>query len=148
MEERKQKLIRRIVGMRPKGRPPQMDFYESGMIFVLNFLYDNKEKEIIAGDIAKKLDVSTARVAKLLSKLTLKELIYTYPLESDKRKTVVCLTEKGKLHTQRKRKEHDDKISNLIDKVGIEDMETFVNISEKIIKAFEEDRRDSFDKDL
>lgn len=148
MDERKEKLIKKIVSMRPKGRPPHMDFYESGMIFVLNFLYDNSKKEIIAGDIAKKLDVSTARVAKLLSKLTLKELIYTYPLESDKRKTVVCLTEKGKLHTQNKRKEHDDKLSKLIDKVGIEDMETFVNISEKIIKAFEKDRRDSFDKDL
>ena len=97
MDERKEKLIKKIVSMRPKGRPPHMDFYESGMIFVLNFLYDNSKKEIIAGDIAKKLDVSTARVAKLLSKLTLKELIYTYPLESDKRKTVVCLTEKGKL---------------------------------------------------
>ena len=148
MDERREKLIKRIVNMRPKGRPPQMDFYESGMIFVLNFLFDNEDKEIIAGDIAKKLDVSTARVAKLLSKLTLKELVYTYPLENDKRKTVVCLTEKGKLHTRKKRKEHDEHIGMLIDKVGIDDMETFVNISEKIMKVFEEGRRDSFDKDI
>ena len=147
MDERKEKLIKKIVSMRPKGRPPQMDFYESGMIFVLNFLYDNEEKEIIAGDIAKKLDVSTARVAKILSKLTLKEFVYTYPLESDKRKTIVCLTEKGKCHTQSKRKEFDENIGKLIDKIGIDDMETFVNISEKIMKAFEE-RRDSLDKDI
>ena len=149
-EERIKKLLEEIKKMRPKGRPPEMNFYKSGMVFILNFLYDNEDKEIIAGDLAENLDVSTARVAKLLQKLEGKGFIFTHASDKDRRRTVVRLTQKGKIHTETKRREHDEQVIKIIDYVGVDDMETFIRIALKVRNAVEtiNDRSDSIDKDI
>lgn len=131
-EEKILKIIKSFEQLRPMRRTRKIDFFEGGMRFALNYLYDNSKREIFAGDIAKKLNVSTARVANLIKKLASKNLIYIDVSSEDGRKRVVSLTEQGREATEKMRKEHNDELRQLIEDVGTDDMEEYIRIQLKI----------------
>lgn len=65
-----------------------------GLYLILKVIRDHSG-EIIAGEIASKLNISTARVAVALNTLERKKYIIKHKSKDDRRKTVVELTETG-----------------------------------------------------
>lgn len=65
-----------------------------GAYVILRILRDS-ETDVLPGDIAKKMDISTARVAAALNSLSRKGYIKRAPSDSDGRKTVVKITPSG-----------------------------------------------------
>ena len=112
---------------------------EKGIYFILGYLEQNEGKEIIAGDLSKKLNVSTARIAALLKKMEKRELIKRKSLESDARKTVVVLTKKGKSVYETNYANAVKVMAKLIEKVGLEKMEKLIQISNKINEVLKEE---------
>ncbi len=108
-----------------------------GMGFVLLML-ENSDREIVAGDIAEGMNVSTARVAALLKKMEQNGLITRENSSSDARRTVVKITPKGRETILEKRAEFLKKTELLIEKVGMKDLEEFIRISRKIRDVLDE----------
>lgn len=65
-----------------------------GAYVILRILRDS-ETDVLSGDIAKKMDISTARVAAALNSLSGKGYIKRAPADNDGRKTVVKITTSG-----------------------------------------------------
>lgn len=64
--------------------------------FVILRIVDESESPVVAGDLAKYMNVSTARIANALKTLETKGYIVRTPHESDARKVEVRLTAEGK----------------------------------------------------
>ncbi len=107
---------------------------ERGTHFVLGYLL-NTEKEVISSDLSNALNVSTARMAKLLTKMETKGLISKQSSKSDARKTVVVLTDKGRKVGEMYKETLIKFTLNLIEKVGYDDMKEFIRISYKMRDA-------------
>lgn len=75
-----------------------LDFLDDkirGSYPLLKYLNESKE-EVSAGDLAKELRVSTARIAVMLCNLEFKKLVIKKKSEEDARITIVQITDKGK----------------------------------------------------
>ena len=114
----------------------KIDYSEKGFHFVLGYLANAKE-EVIAGDLAKKLNVSTARIAVLLKKMESKGVIKKFNSNMDSRKTVVVLTDKGKIIVDEFKETMISTMMEIIHDVGFDEIENFVRISKKIKKSIE-----------
>ena len=102
-------------------------------LFVILKLIKNSETEVVAGDIATSLNISTARVAVALKTLECKKLIKTYKSNEDARKKVVMLTEQGNVEL----KEWDNKLvglaTNFLEKLTDDEVNQLVNIINKVM---------------
>lgn len=102
-------------------------------LFVVLKLIKSSNTDILAGDIASALNVSTARVAVALKTLEIKKWVKTYKSQEDARKKVVKLTEQGELVL----KEWDEKLVGLaasfLDKLTDEEVNQLINIVNKVI---------------
>lgn len=107
---------------------------ERGTHFVLGYLIQTSG-EVISSDLSNALNVSTARMAKLLTNMEKKELIIKRDSAKDARKTVVELTEKGQKIGKMYEYALVKFMEYLVDKVGFEDMKEFIRISYKINDA-------------
>ncbi|MCD8372917.1 MAG: MarR family transcriptional regulator [Clostridia bacterium] len=94
----------------------------------------NSEGEVVAGDIAKKLGISTARVAVALNMLDQKGYIKKARCESDARKTDVSITEKGLEILEEWQKKICDEIGVMLDKLTEEEAEQLLDIMIKLTK--------------
>lgn len=90
-----------------------------GALAVIKFL-ENNNGVSTNGEISDFLGVSTARVAVLLKKLEEKEILKRSVSVKDARITIVSFTDKGKKVAQNKKKELENKVSKIIDALGIE----------------------------
>lgn len=106
-----------------------------GLGFVLAYLYKNRDKTICAGDLAKALNVSTARVAAALKKLEEQQLITREDSKTDSRKTIVNLTDAGVKQTEETGRRLLGFIADVIDYVGTDDLDEYIRISSKINDA-------------
>lgn len=127
--------IEKIHSEMEKAQP--VDFFKSinktqaGIGAVLRMLYDSKET-VTAGDISEALDISTARVAVLLKKMTAKGLITKEQASDDARVTVVQLTEHGRDIVKIMRDDLFSQIGAIIDTVGEERLMEFIEIAKEI----------------
>lgn len=101
---------------------------EIGTLYYLTFIEDN----ISAGVLAEMLQISSARVAKLLNTLEKKNYIIRVKDEHDKRKIVVKITDDGKNLITSMRNNVCDMLSYIIDEIGMDDILTYLNITKKI----------------
>ena len=113
-----------------------VDLLQKGSCFVLAYLKQSNE-EVIAGDLAKELRVSTARIAVLLKKMEKNGLILRYNSASDARKTVVKITPKGTAYADQVREQLLSKAELLIEKVGKQDLDELIRIFWKIKAALD-----------
>lgn len=130
-------MLSRFRACRSKSFYGKMDESQRGIGFVLAYLQE-AEREVIAGDLARELGVSTARIAALLRKMESHKLIVRYRSPADARQTVVEITEEGSAYVDRVKEQMLLKMELLLEKVGKEDMEEFIRISHKIKEAFDE----------
>ena len=100
----------------------------SGKLFILKYLYDNK-KDAKAGELAKELKVSTARVAMLLKKLESSKYIKRYNDPKDARITMVSLTKEGEKYIVKKMETLTDKLKKVVKAMGITKVEDFVKVA-------------------
>lgn len=121
----------------PKKFFSSVEETERGTGFILAFL-DREKGEVIAGDIAREMNVTTARVAALLRNMEKNGLILRENSSEDARCTVVRITGKGTDFISRKKAALLKKTELLIEKVGRKDLEEFIRISHKIREVMEE----------
>lgn len=117
-----------------------VDFYykinetRAGIGAVLRFLYES-EGTVTAGKISAYMGVSTARVAILLKKMTAKGLIIKETDKADARVTVVRLSEYGEEAVEKVIRDIYHQVNVVIDKVGMERMLEYAQISREIKEA-------------
>lgn len=107
---------------------------ERGTHFVLGYLANHTD-DIISSNISNALNVSTARMAKLLNNMEKKGLITKSTSPTDARKTIVNLTSKGKSIANRHKELLVEITMKMIDEVGYEELKEFVRISYKMKNA-------------
>lgn len=124
-------LIKEINECRPHEIFELFYVSEKGIYAILNYLFEHNT-ETVAGDLSRDLNISTARVAVLLKKMEFRGFIKKYKSDKDMRKTIVVITNKGKKALNKLKIKLVNEMNALIEKVGIEDIETFLKISKKI----------------
>lgn len=136
-EEKALEMMEHFRSVRPMTVLKNLELSEQGMFFILKYLDDHAHREIIAADLAKELNVSGARITNLLKKMENKEWIRKYSSSKDARKTVVVLSEQGKKVIDDVHRTHLQSMVQIIEDVGVEDMETFFSILLKVRDSIE-----------
>ena len=135
--EEAQEMLREFRGCWSKSFFSKIDESQKGIGFVLVYLQE-ADHEVIAGELARELNVSTARIAALLRKMEKGGLIVRYHSSEDARQTVVEITQAGTEYVDKMKEQILTKIELLLEKVGKEDMEEFIRISHKVKEVFDE----------
>lgn len=110
---------------------------DSGVRFVLMYLIDNKG-EVYASSISEAMNISRARVGILLNKMEVKGYIVKTTSVKDARIEVVNLTEQGLDRCKEIKNEIMNYINNIIDKIGYEELNHFLDTACKIKNVLEE----------
>ena len=131
-------FLYKLRSCREKNFFHQLNESQTGIGFVLVYLFEATD-EVYAGDLAKALGVSTARVAVLLKKMEKQGLILRIRSEEDARRTVVRITEEGEKTAVEMREAMIEKIELLLEKVGQEELEEFLRLLGKIKESLEID---------
>lgn len=132
-----QEMLHKLHACRSKSFFSKIDESQKGIGFVLVYLQEANH-EVIAGDLARELNVSTARIAALLRKMEKSGLIVRYRSAVDARQTVVEITQEGCAYVDKIKEQILVRMELLLEKVGREDMEEFIRISQKIKDVFDE----------
>ena len=100
---------------------------ESGVLQILLENEKNK-KPLSSGDICAKMQLSSGRTALTLKSLELKRLIVRRADEKDKRRTLVKLTEKGKVLAESTAKEVSAAVNKIVEKLGDKQAAEFIGM--------------------
>lgn len=98
---------------------------EAGYFAAIKYLYEKREGAS-SKDIAKELNVSSARIAILIKKLESKELICKNNDDLDARVVKISLSEKGIECAQKFKSEVFDFMNRVIDKIGFESFKDLI----------------------
>lgn len=128
-------ILKKFEKATPKDFFQCVDGAQLGMTAVLRLLNETDMPQT-AGAISDALEVSTARVAVLLRKMKNKGLITKDNSVMDARVTLVELTEQGRKIAQANKQYAYEKIGQLIDEIGEERLEEYIEISTKIQAIF------------
>lgn len=111
-----------------------LDEFNCGEIGVLSMLAFD-QNPVTAGELSEKLNVTTARIARILNSLESKQYIRRKNDRTDRRKTFVTITKKGKELADSTKKEIMDKIIQVIQviqEVGYDEIQAYISIVLKI----------------
>lgn len=108
-----------------------LDEFNCGEIGVLSTLAFD-QNPVTAGELSEKLNVTTARIARILNPLESKQYIKRKNDRTDRQKTFVTITKKGKELADSTKKEIMDKIVQVIQEVGYDEIQTYISIVLKI----------------
>lgn len=135
-QEKAKQFLSRFFSAHPRHLFKSMDGNVRGMHPILRYV-DRATGEVLAGDIAEFMGISTPRVAAVLNCMEQKGFVVRHPSDGDKRKVVVSITEAGKAEL----KKADDELLNftvyLFDTVGDDDLQEFLRIAERISQALQ-----------
>ena len=139
MSKRKdaQEFIEKLYSSIPRFFYSELETTQRGFGFVLSYL-EQADNEVNAGDLSKKLNVSTARIAALLKKMEQSGLITRRTSSKDARRTIVEITPSGISLVDGMREQTLHRIELLLTQVGKEDLETYIRISRQIKKVMDE----------
>lgn len=128
-----------IVCELPKAHPANFfKFFNdsnTGIGFAIKLLYSAEDNRLSAGAVSEAMGVSTARVAVLLKKMESKGLIVRESDRTDARVTIVCLSEEGKAVAKQMQENMLKHISYVIDRVGMEKLRQFIELSAEVKEA-------------
>ncbi len=135
-----QKEIETLLKAMHKAPPSEhfqrIDKSTVGIRAILKYLSENGE-QATAGEISKGIGVSTARVAVLLKKMNAKGFIEKQGDPTDGRIVLVRLTERGRDTSNQLRRDMYAQIGALIDRLGMERLMQFAEISREIRSVME-----------
>ncbi len=104
----------------------QMNRMNMGIFAVLVYLSENNN-QAKSKNISEALGVSTARMAKIVSKIESKGLVERKEDEADARITIVKLTDKGVMMTNKVKEHHAKIIGITIDEFGYDGLLDFLD---------------------
>lgn len=130
-DEQIELLLEKLKKAPPSEIFQNVDMSSAGIRAILKILNET-DVQITAGKISEYMNVSTARVAVLLKKMVAKGLIEKQQDSSDKRIVVVKLSEHGKQVANMFKDSLYSRIGELIDKIGMDKMLEFAEISNEI----------------
>lgn len=105
-----------------------------GEMFVLGYLSAHG-KRAYPKELSKALDVSTARIARMLNHMEEKGLIVRQVDGQDMRQKIVILTEKGDSLSVIQHKEAVEAARRILERLGFEDACEFLRIQRKMIDS-------------
>ncbi len=111
-----------------------------GEMFALDYLAEAGPQT--PGKISAKMNVSTARTAKLLSVLEAKGFIVRVPDKEDKRKVCVTLSDKGARHIAVRRKLFLKAAADALEALGEQDAVEYVRITKRILENASEKEKE------
>lgn len=132
---RKREYVKQIsLGLNGENYRQVLTTLEKGYkgLYVILKVIRNNNGEVIAGDIASELNISTARVAVALKTLEKKKYIVKHKGKDDARKTVVSLTKLGSEVLENREKEIIDLIEKLLSNLSDNEIEQLINIIDKV----------------
>ena len=127
-------LMKRFHESMPRTVMTKMERANLGICMVLRYL-EGVGRPVSAADISRYMNVSTARMAVLLRTMSEKDFITKSEDSSDARKVQISLTDKGRAYIQTVKAELLDLMTEIVNRVGIERMEQFLEISKEINAA-------------
>ncbi|MGN1222806.1 MAG: MarR family winged helix-turn-helix transcriptional regulator [Christensenellales bacterium] len=130
-------ILEKIKNNRPNKFFNKLDDTEAGMRFVLIYLSENKAG-VYASSIAEKMCISRARVAVLIQKLLIKGYIEKTLSKTDGRIEVLSLTAKGIEEINSHQEKILKNIMKIIEEIGLDEVNKFIEISSKIKNILEE----------
>lgn len=130
-------ILNRIRKNKPDDLFHKVDDIDAGMRFVLIYLSEHPE-DVYSTTIANIMNVSRARVAVLIKKLESKGLIKKYGYKEDKRISVLKITDNGNTYINELKDDMISTIIRVIDTVGIDEINQFIDIGCKIKKVLRE----------
>ena len=113
------------------------DATKRGAYFVLDYLLKHEE-EVISVDLSNALNVSTARMTKLLMKMEQKKLITKRKSPEDARKTIVEITNNGKEQFLEYKNLVIEYLISIVNEIGVDKFEEYLLITSKIKSITEE----------
>ncbi len=123
----------RVLCDNSKGK--DFNFKVKGKHFILGYLNENGKTKSL--DLAKALDVSTARIAVIINDLENEGLVLREKDEKDKRITYISLTEKGIFVVTEDKKHVLNVLDNVIKKTSEEELNGFI----KVLNVMKEEMR-------
>lgn len=129
--------LERFYAVRPKKFFKRLDDCEHGLFVILRML-NRATGEIVAGDIADALNMSTPRVAAALNALERKGYAVRAESQTDRRKTVVRITDEGRRAVQASEDMVLGLVEHILQSVGEADLDEFIRVSGKINAALDE----------
>lgn len=115
----------------------KMNDTNAGIGAVLKAL-DEANGSATCGEIAKKINVSTARVAVLIRKMVAKNLVQRIGDKSDARIIHISLTDDGRKMIQDLCNLIRQHLSIIIDRIGMDKIREYIELREEILKAARE----------
>ncbi len=134
MEEDIKRIFKRLEEYRSKNISKVFDMKKDGVRHALMFIFE-EDKAVTPGEISKKLGISTARVAVIIRKLQEKGMIRKEKDSEDGRKADIVLTQEGKKCVTEIKEKFITDSEKIIRTVGVERINTFLDIAEEIKKA-------------
>lgn len=136
-KEDAQQFLKEFCSCVPRNFFNKVEETQKGMGFILLYL-NGSENEVVAGDLAKVMNVSTPRIAALLKKMEGNGLIVRYDSPRDARKTVVEITSEGKNYLDKIKEDVLKRTELLFERIGKNDLEEFLRIAHRIKDVLEE----------
>lgn len=128
-EEMKQlcqsKNWRRLMGLIEDGY--------KGMFVILRIVRDSSDP-VVAGDLAKQMNVSTARIARALNTLEEKHYIERANEKDDARKVVIRITGLGSTALAEREKEVDNMVAPMLANLTDDEMTQFFSLLKKLLQ--------------
>lgn len=112
----------------PFSTPEDISRGEVGIMIFLT----TERNNVLAGDLAQELSLSSGRIAIALKSLESKGFIARRIDENDKRKVIVSVTENGKKFAEKGRLRYLEDTQKLLRFLGEDDAKSFVRIIKKI----------------
>ncbi len=132
--ERYEALARELFAAMDRRKcPPHEDMSVTmrGEMAVLRLLSD-EENALSAGSISQTLHMTTSRIAAVLGSLQKKELIIRTTDDTDRRRVLVTLTDKGKALCQRRKAHALADMAQFLAQLGEEDAALFVRLMKRV----------------
>ena len=107
-----------------------------GEFFALNYI-NKRGTVVLPSEISAAMNVSTARIAVLLSQLENRGLIVRTVDPSDRRRVNVSITSAGVQRLEERRAEIFEKMQRLVEQLGEEDAQDYLRITKRIIALSE-----------
>lgn len=124
-------LLNQLSLCMPRALYNDLETTKRGVGFILDYL-EQSDGEVTVGDFSKVLHVSAARIAALLKKMEQNGLVTRRASLKDARRTVVEITPAGRAASQKMKASALREVELLLDRVGKEDLNTFIKISHRI----------------
>ena len=134
-EDAKAFLIK-LCSCMPRSCYSKLEATQRGYGFILDYL-EQTDGEMSTRDFAEKLNVSPARITALLNKMEKSGFITRRTSSKDARRIIIEITPEGIAFVDNLREQTLSKVAQMLDRVGKENIETYIKISQQIKEAME-----------